>query len=73
MKLVEYLEKKKISKAQFAKKLGVTDSFMYKICAGSRRPSVELAREIIKVTQGKIKLDELLPPNEKKKPISDDS
>lgn len=73
MKLVEYLEKKKISKAQFAQMLGVNDSFIYKICAGTRRPGVELAREIIKLTKGKIKLDELLPPREKKKVLSDDS
>lgn len=69
MKLVEFLEKKQISKAKFAELLGVHESFIHKICKGTRRPGVELAREIIKHTKGKITLDELLPP--KPKPMLD--
>lgn len=67
MRLVDYLKEKNISKAEFARMLGVHKSHIYQITAGLRRPSVDLAREIIKLTQGRTKLDELLPPKEKKK------
>jgi DNA-binding transcriptional regulator YdaS (Cro superfamily) len=62
MTLVEYFEKKPHgSKAEMAKTLGITRTWMSLVISGRELPSPELAVGIEKYTKGKVKRKVLRP------------
>ena len=58
--LAAYLSKNKISHAAFARKLKVTDSAVWRWAHGMRRPSLEAAFGIERVTGGAVTAADLL-------------
>ncbi len=62
MKLKKYIESKGITQREFALRLGVHYIYIYKICAGLRRPSPEMATKIEQVTDGQVLEMESLYP-----------
>ena len=67
MKLREYLQEQKISQRELARRLSISYSYIYMIMSGTRRPSVDVAREIVKMTNNEVTLDELLPAKQHEK------
>lgn len=63
MKLDDYFKKFSINKAGFAKSLGMSRSYIYWLIKGGI-PSVEAARKIEEATEGKVRKEELLFPND---------
>jgi len=62
MKLKTYLESKNVTQREFAERLGAHYMSIYKICAGRRRPSPELAAKIEDETDGQVsRLESLYP------------
>ena len=59
MQLKEWLEENKVSLTEMAEKLGVTRQHVHQVAIGKSRPSKYLAKDIIKVTQGKVSYDAL--------------
>lgn len=60
MQLPDYLKKHKLTHAQFAEKVNVSQPHIANILSGKRRPSIELAKRIEIVTKGSVILDDLL-------------
>ena len=60
MKLRTYLNSKKVSKSSFAKELGVTRETVSKWTLGDYAPSRRNAQKIIKLTEGKVTLSDLM-------------
>jgi len=63
MKLDDYFKKFSIKKAGFAKSLGMSRSYIYWLIRGGI-PSVGAARKIEEATEGKVRKEELLFPND---------
>lgn len=62
MKLAKYFDDKPFGeKGRFAKKIGVTPTWLGLILNGSRRPSPMLAKKIEKATKGLVTAKELRP------------
>ncbi len=62
MKLKQYLDIKNLTQREFAERLGAHYMTVYKICAGRRRPSPEMAHRIEKETGGQVsRLESLYP------------
>ena len=62
MKLDLYLKKNDIPKKNFAKLVGVSNTYISLIIHGERNPSANIARRIIKETQGEVSVEDLFPP-----------
>jgi plasmid maintenance system antidote protein VapI len=62
--LEEYLFRNRIKKSHFAKDLGIAPGHFYAILAKRRRPSVNLALKIAKMTGGKVSKEEILFPED---------
>lgn len=60
MTLQEYLLIKSMSQREFAKKIGVSESYMSLLINCERRPSPQLALAIEKATEGKVNRIEML-------------
>ena len=54
MKLKEYLDMMGIKYTAFTERAGISRNTLYNLMAGKRRPSLELAVEIEKLTDGKV-------------------
>ena len=68
MQLKDYfLNKPHGAKAEFAKKLGITKTWLSLIMAGTKIPSAPLSIMINELTKGKVKLKELRPDIFKKR------
>ena len=69
VKLEEYLRKNNIEKQQFAKMIGVSQSFFSLVINRKRDPSLQVIRRIIKVTNGQVNISDLVnmePPKREK-------
>ena len=64
LKLDEYLFKTKMTKKDFAEKLGISRGHLQHILSGTKNPSVKLAKQIEEATGGKVSKEELLFPEE---------
>ena len=64
MNLDEYLFRKKISKTDFAKRVGITRNYLSLISLGRSLPSKRLAKDIEFETGGEVTIDEILNPKE---------
>lgn len=64
MRLDHYFFITKISKTEFAQRLGITLSHLSHISAGKRAPSRKLAKKICELTQGYVSVNELLFPED---------
>ena len=66
MILKEYVEKENVNVCEMARKLEIHHSYLFMIITGKRHPSIHLARRIEDMTEGNVKVDELilrkLPP-----------
>lgn len=51
-------------RSDFARRVGVSLSFLHQICTGKRRPSVDVARRISHATGGAVTVRELLVGDE---------
>lgn len=67
MYLFAYLEFVGMSQTDFAKELGISQGSIGNYIAGTRTPSLEIARKIEKKTKGKVTIDELLEYAKKKR------
>ena len=54
-----YLSKNDIPVKMFAAELGISMSYLYQLLKKERRPSIELARKIEKITNGELTVDAL--------------
>lgn len=64
MRLDEYLFRKKNSKTEFAKQIGISRTHLSLIASGKRKPSPALAKKIIEETKGHVTLSELFFPED---------
>jgi len=62
MKLIEFITKHKVKKAQFAKSIGCDTSTLYNYMNGDRQPPLHIAINIVHLTDGKVPIKELLIP-----------
>lgn len=62
MTLKEYIPRG--GRAAFAERMGIGTDYIHQICAGSRRPTNELAVRISAVTGGQVSIEELCPLND---------
>jgi transcriptional regulator with XRE-family HTH domain len=60
----KWLEIANITQAEAARRLDVSESTVSLILSGDRRPSPELAQKIIRVSEGKVSLEEALFPEQ---------
>lgn len=54
MRLSDWLERAGVETPVFAKRLGVSEGYLYMLRRGSRRPSLELVDKIARRTQGDV-------------------
>ena len=64
MKLDEYLFRVKMTKKEFAEKVGISRGYLQHLLSGIKNPSVKLAKKIEEATRGKVTKEELLFPEE---------
>lgn len=64
MKLKEYLKINGIRTEDFAKEIDFHRDHLYKIMNGNRRPAKKTMRAIVKITKGKVTIEDLLEPYE---------
>lgn len=62
MTLKEYIPRG--GRAAFAERMGIGTDYIHQICAGSRRPTNELAVRISAATGGQVSIEELCPLND---------
>lgn len=67
MDLDEYLWRNKISRTDFAAKIGISRSHLQQILSKKRNPSVKLAKKIEEITEEKVTKEEVLFPEDFKK------
>ena len=60
MTVYEYLSAFNISKREFAQKVGISESGLYKIINGDREPKLATAIRIYKLTSGYVDYSDLL-------------
>ena len=70
MKLEEYLRFNRIKNRELAEKLGVSQAFVNLMLHGKRKPSLDLAKKIEKITEGRVSVFELLGINKPKKIVT---
>lgn len=68
MKIEEYLKKYRITKVEFAKRLGVNKSTVWNYISGRTRPTVSMAKKIDKESDGLITIKELRGDDDYRKP-----
>lgn len=66
MDLREYLFKMRISKKEFAHHINYAPGYIVAICAGRLYPGRKMAEVIEHVTEGLVKVDELMKPRQDK-------
>lgn len=59
MKLQNYLTKKSMSQAEFARKLGIGRADIHRYVKGIRKPRPELANRIVEFTEHAVTLEDL--------------
>jgi DNA-binding transcriptional regulator YdaS (Cro superfamily) len=64
MELREYLFRERKSVTGFAKELFVSRNHMSQVTLGKLKPSIRLARDIERITEGKVTIADLLPVEE---------
>jgi len=52
--LSKYLKETSTNRTEFASELGITPNSLDRLCSSVRRPSLELANKIEKLTKGKV-------------------
>ena len=62
MSLKSFIERSGLKPAQFARKAGISKSYLSEILAGERRPSPQLAEKIAKATKGEVSAESLVFP-----------
>jgi transcriptional regulator with XRE-family HTH domain len=67
MNLKDYLEKKKISQADYARRLDVSPITVWRWCRGLP-PSISHARWIVEDTKGKVMFDDLMGGKDARQP-----
>lgn len=61
MQLKEYLDTSRISKARFARRIGVSRSYISHLLSGGiKHPSMDVAKRIVDATAGKVNFEDLL-------------
>lgn len=60
----DYLFRKNLSVKQMAGDLNISTSYLYQLIRGERKPSIELAQRIEKITSGEVTLEMLLGSEE---------
>lgn len=74
MKLKDYLKLHDLTQMSLARKLGIHKSHIYVIVNERQRPSIDLAREIVKITNGEVTIEDLIKERKKtKKPRKNNS
>ena len=63
MKLLEYIENYAIMKKKFAEKIGMHHVQFYEIVNGKQRVPEKYMKKIVKVTEGKVTLTDLMQQN----------
>ena len=75
MKLRDFLKKNEITEEEFSDSVGSSQAHINYIIRGKRNPSLDLARRIIKATDGKVNIADLFNPEAptrlKRKPYKD--
>ena len=66
MRLREFLDMQEMPVTAFARKLTVHPNHIFMIISGKRRPSIDLARIIERMTDKKVTVDDLI---ERKEPL----
>ena len=61
MKLQNWLEEKRLSKTEFAKRIGITRHALYLYLKGKRQPRLDIALRIERVTNGEVTVEDLIP------------
>lgn len=59
MKLNLWIKKSKLRQREFARRLGITESHMSYLLDGKRKPSLRLAKKIIRATGGEVTITDL--------------
>jgi len=54
--LSTYLKAQSVTQANFAELVGVSQGYIAKLCAGSKQPSLEVAKRVEKATDGDVKV-----------------
>lgn len=66
MGIEEYLSKYGMTKRGFAKRLGITESALHKIIAGTNSPRRATAQKIVELTNGEVTFEDLFKRKEEK-------
>lgn len=66
MTIREFLDKYNVSVYKFAKIVGVTREYMYRVVKGQSNPGRYLAQHIEKLTNGEVKVSDIVHKEEKK-------
>ena len=66
MKLIDYLKKHGISINEMARQLGVSTNFLWMCTKGMRKIPLDLAQDIVKLTNNECTIPELITPMPKK-------
>jgi len=61
MKLQNWLKEKGFSKAEFARKIGVSRHALYLYLKGKRQPRLDIALRIEEATNGEVTVKDLIP------------
>jgi DNA-binding XRE family transcriptional regulator len=59
MKLISYLQYKRVSKTRAAKELNITRQYLYQIMSGKMGPGRKLAIKILKWSDGEVRFEDL--------------
>ena len=59
MDLKDYIEEKCITKAKFARKIGINYTALHRILSKECYPSVSTAQRIVKLTNGEVTFEDL--------------
>jgi len=70
MKLKDYLKKKKIDVAVFARLVGVSQPYISQIANAKKNPSLEVALRIVDASKGKVTIRELPYQMKKKRQVA---
>lgn len=62
MRLSNYLRLSNMSSADFAKKIGITKSYISFIASGKKFPSINVAKKICEFTNNEVTLEDLAYP-----------
>ncbi len=60
MKLTEWLKKEKVTKGEFAKRIGIARNTLYLYERGIRQPPLDIALRIERATNGEVRVEDLI-------------